>query len=245
MSNIKVRHLLGLSLLALPMASFAQLNHLSETLNGGLAEKEKKVSLSFRSFDGNEASIYGDLALAYGWSRDINLYLRASGSERKTVGAIRTGGTDVELQMAWRKANLYVALGAALPSTPAQDRVAGTWTIGVAGQEGKSSAFFGATGVTSDDVTLVGAAVALRTPLSEQLSLDASSIFMIRGENTASIGGNLEDQTVLSFALRYQFSDKQTFWVSASNALGGTTGFSMSHRLGAGFGLGAGIEVKF
>lgn len=245
MSKITVRHFLGFALVALPLAASAQLNSLSETLNGGLENKETKVSFGVRSFDGNEASLYGDLALAYGWSRDINFVLRASGSERVNFGGSRTGGTDVEFQLAWRKANLYVALGAALPSTPAQDRVAGTWTAGFAGQEGKSAVFFGATGVTSEDVTLIGAAVALRTPLSDQLSFDASSIFMIRGENTANSAGALGEETVLSFALRYQFSPQQAFWVSASNALGGTTGFSMSHRVGVGFGLGAGFEVKF
>lgn len=245
MSSIKTRSLLGAALAVCPLAVFAQVGTLSDTLNPGMAKGEKAAKLSFRSFNENEAKIYGNLALYYGFSDDIEVVLRASAAEFTTVGATRSGGTDVELQGIWRKNNAYVAVGVAKPSTPANDKPVLTWTAGVAGQSNGQSAFFGVTGATSDDVTLIAASIALRTPINEQLSFDASSMFMLRGDNTANLAGTLEDEPVFNFALNYMLNDRQTFWVSAGNSLGDTTGFSLSHRVSRGFGLGAGLKVKF
>lgn len=228
-----------------PLAASAQVGVLSDTLKSQLGKGEKEVKLSFRSFNENEAKIYGNLALYYGFSDSIEVVLRASAAEFTNVGLTRTGGVDVELQAIWRKNHLYVAVGGAKPSTPANDKPVATWTAGWQGQDEGRSIFFGVSGLTSDDVTMIGAAAALRTPLSDKLSFDASSMFMIRGDNSADLLGVLGDEPVFNFALRYAMDPSKSFWVSVGNSLGETTGFSMSHRIQRGFGLGAGMQVKF
>lgn len=245
MAVVTTRSLLGATLALCPLAVFAQVGSLSDTLNHGMMKGDKAVQLNFRSFSENEAKIYGNLAFYFGFTDDIELVLRASGAEIKNVGATRSGGTDVELAGIWRKNNAYVSVGVAKPSTPSNDQPVVTWTAGFAGTDEGRSAFFGVTGATSDDVTLIAAAAALRTPLSEQLSFDMSSLFMIRGDNTADLNGVLGSEPVFNFGLSYMLNDRQTFWVSAGNSLGDTTGFSMSHRIQRGFGLGAGLKVKF
>ncbi len=245
MANVTSRSLLGAALLIIPLAASAQVGVLSDTLNPKLGKGEREAKLSFRSFNENEAKIYGNLALYYGFSDNLDFVLRASAAEFKNVGLTRSGGTDIEFQAIWRKNNIYVALGGAKPSTPSQDQPVVTWTAGWQGQDEGRSVFFGTTGVTSDNVTLIAAAIALRTPLCENLSLDASSMFIARGDNTADLSGNLSDEPVFNLALRYSFDANRSVWLSAGNSLGDTTGFSLSHRIQRGFGLGAGFQVKF
>ncbi|MFM9873040.1 MAG: hypothetical protein ACKVQS_06190 [Fimbriimonadaceae bacterium] len=245
MANVTTRSLLGAAIIMVPLAASAQVGVLSDTMSSKLGKGEKEVKLSFRSFDENEAKIYGNLAFYYGLNDSFDIVLRASGAEFTNVGLTRTGGTDIEIQAIWRKNNIYVAVGGAKPSTPANDKPVATWTAGWQGQDEGRSVFFGVTGLTSDDVTIIAASAALRTPLSDKLSFDASSMFLIRGDNTADVLGNLGDEPVFNFALRYAMDSGKSFWVSAGNSLGDTTGFSMSHRLQRGFGLGAGVQVKF
>jgi|GEM_PF-4353526 len=245
MANILTRSLLGAAIVFVPLSASAQVGVLSDTLDSKLGKGEREAKLSFRSFSEDEAKIYGNLALYYGFSDSLDFVLRASAAEFTNVGLTRTGGVDIEFQAIWRKNNIYVALGAAKPSTPAQDMVAATWTAGWQGEDEGRSVFFGTTGLTSDDVTMIAASVALRTPLSDKLSFDASSLFMIRGENTSNLLGNLEKEPVFNFALRYQLDGGNSVWLSAGNSLGDTTGFSLSHRIQRGFGLGAGLKVKF
>lgn len=245
MSDIKTRSLLGAAVLLCPFAAFAQVGSLSTALDGGMAKGDRAVKLSFRSFNENEASVYGNLALAYGFSDDVQFVLRASAAERTDVGATRSGGSDVEFQAVWRKRNIYLAVGVAQPSTPAQDKAAFTYTVGVNGQDGTNSVFFGVSSVTSKDVTLLAAAFAYRMGFAEGWSFDSSAMFMIRGDNTANVSGVLESEPVFNFGLRYRFDSRQSFFLSAGNSLGDTTGFSLSHRIQKGFGVGAGLEVKF
>lgn len=245
MASIGTRSLFCVPVLLCPILASAQVGALSDTLDGRMAKGDRSVKLSFRSFNENEASVYGNLGLYFGFSDDIQFVLRASAAQRTTVGAIRTGGSDVEFQAIWRKHNMYLAVGAAQPSTPAQDKAAFTYTAGVCGQDGTNSVFFGVSSVTSKDVTILAAAVAYRMGFADGWSFDSTAMFMMRGENTANVAGVLESEPVFNFGLRYQFDDRQSFFLSAGNSLGDTTGFSLSHRIQKGFGVGAGLQVKF
>jgi hypothetical protein len=245
MTNVTSRALLGAAILLIPLTASAQVGVLSDTLSSKLGKGDKEVKLSFRSFNENEAKIYGNLAFYYGFSDSLDFVLRASGAEFTNVGLTRSGGTDIEFQAIWRKNNVYVALGGAKPSTPSQDQAVVTWTAGWQGEDEGRSVFFGTTGVTGNDVTLIAAAAALRTPLCDKLSFDASALFMIRGDNTADLSGNLSDEPVFNFGLRYSMDSSKSLWLSVGNSLGETTGFSISHRIQRGFGLGAGVQVKF
>lgn len=237
---------LVLSCIFASTAAMAQVGSISETLAPQTENGAKKLSFSIRSFDKNDASAYGDLGFVYGFSDQFNVMLRVSGASEKNVGVIRTGGSDVELQLVFRKNNFYASVGASLPSTPSQDQVAATYTIGFAGEDHGSRIFLGLTGVAADEAALLGVAAGLRTPITEKLSFDASTILIARGNNTVDFNtGTLMKTDILSFALRFQATPEHAFWISASNALGSTTGFGMSHRLGNGLGFGAGIEVKF
>jgi len=227
-------------------AAFAQVGSLSETLATQTEKGGIKLSFSATSFDKNDASVYGNLGFVYGFSDQFNFMVRASGAGRKDVGVIETGGSDVELQLVFRRNNFYASVGASLPSTPAGNDAAGTYTIGFVGEDHGSRVFVGLTGIASEESALLGVGATLRTPITDKLSFDAATILIARGNNTVDFNtGNLMRTDILSFALRFQATPTQAFWLSASNSLGSTTGFGLSHRIGNGLGFGAGLEVKF
>lgn len=237
---------LVLSCLFVSTVAMAQVGSLSETLASQTEKGAMKLSFSARSFDKNDASVYGDLGFVYGFSDQFNFMLRASAAGEKNVGIIRTGGSDIEVQLVFRRNSFYASLGASLPSTPSQDEAAGTYTVGFTSEDHGSRVFLGLTGVASDSAALLGVSAALRTPITDKLSFDASTTIIARGNNAVDFtSGSLMKTDILSFALRFQATPEHAFWISASNSLGSTTGFGLSHRVGNGLGFGAGIEVKF
>ncbi len=228
-------------------SALAQVGSLSETLSGKTEQGKYKLSFSATAFNDDESSLYGNIGFVYGFSRDFDIMLRGSYATRTTTGLVRTGGIDHDLQLVWRKDGLFASGGLSVPSTPAQDNVAAAFTVGFNPTlESGGNVFLGVSGVTSDDATLAGLGFAGSLPLKEGWYLEASAYLILRGDNTRDPNtGNSFKTDVYSFAVKYNYDERQTFWLSASTAVGHTTGFGLTHRLGNGLGIGAGFEVKF
>lgn len=231
----------------LAAGALAQVGSLSETLSNKTEEGKYKLSFSATAFSDDESALYGNIGVVYGFNRDFDIMLRGSYAARTTTGVVRTGGVDHDLQLVWRKEGLYVSAGIAVPSTPSLDNVLGVFTAGFNPTlENGGNLFLGVSGVTSDDTTLAGVGFAGSLPLKEGWYLEGSAYLIIRGDNTRDIStGNSYKSDVYSLAVKYRYDERQTFWVSASTAVGHTTGFGLTHRLGNGLGFGAGVEVKF
>lgn len=225
--------------------SFAHAQVLADVLSDPLSGGQFSMGVSASSFRNGESATYGNLILGYGWREDIEFRFRASGARRSTFGSVRTGGTDLELQGVYHRGFFYAALGIALPDTPAQDRAAGTFTVGLRQRNETGTLFYGVTGVTSEDVTLVGVGASLEVPVGEKFGLQAGVVFPVRGDNTRLSTGASERENLLSIGARYRHDERQSFFVGFSNALGRTTGFGLTPKLGSGLGFHAGIEVRF
>lgn len=234
----------------LSSAAFAQ-QSLYDTSFGELGVGESKASIVLIPFNDNESSLYSNLSWTYGLTDRIWLQVRGATASKETVngggGAVRTGGSDLEFRVMTRSEQLFLALGASLPDTPAQDQVAGTFQGGlIADFEDGGQVVLALTGVTSEDVTLVGFGAGLSKALKGGLSLDASATFLVRGENTVNLGSlNREREPLFGLGLSYKFDEDVKFRIGYGNSVGTTTGFALSPRLGAGGGLYFGAEVKF
>ena len=234
------------------LSSAASAQHsLYDSSSYQLGVGDSKVEIVLIPFDGNESSLYSNLSWTYGLTDRVMLQIRGSVADKETIaapgGSILTGGSDIEVRLMTRADILFLALGAAIPDTGAQDEAAGTFQVGVMSDFNEDDhIMLAVTGVTSDEVTLVGFGGGVKKTLSNGLGFDASATFILRGDNTISLGTSaLEHEPLFAYGLSYQATEQVNLRLGYGNSIGVTTGFSLTPRLGGGGGLYLGAQVKF
>ncbi len=209
------------------------------------------LSLQLNPFRGNESSPYYSLEYTYTWSQMLSFQLRGTTASRETfmIGGnpFLTGGSDIEFRVLGVREQFFGSIGVAKPDTPAQDKVVGTFQIGVRSDVEEAGQFLLAlSGVTSDDVTVVGFGGGFSKSLENGFGIDASATVIVKGDNTVSTSlGVPIRETLFSLGASYQVDEQLSFRLGYGNSLGLTTGFALTPRLGAGGGLFFGAQVKF
>lgn len=232
---------------ALAVCASAQTGLYDSAHTGDLEQGKSRFQFQLNPYSGNESSPYYSLSYTYNWSRQFAFQLRGSAAKRSTFNGVRTGGSDIEFRVIGGTENYFFAVGAALPDTPAQDTLTGTFQAGLQAKTDETSTIMlGLTGLTSDEVTLIGFGGGFESQLGKGLTADGSVTILVRGDNTVNLGSGLtERESVYSLGLGYRVDEQLSFRLGYGNSIGKTTGFSLTPRLGAGGGLYFGAEVRF
>ncbi|MDI9641400.1 hypothetical protein QPK87_06985 [Kamptonema cortianum] len=229
--------------------AIAQTHGYSDALGGSTEVGSSSLRLHGNSYAGRESNPYVGGAFTYQFREALAFQVRGGFASRSThsLGFPKeTGGTDLEARILYYCGPYFFAIGGAMPDTPAQDEAAWTATAGWRGTREEGAYFAGLTMVTSDTVTLLGVGGAARIPLNDRFGLEVSGTAVVRGPNTVSIvDGSLEQRPLWSAAFRYMANDRTNIWFGMGNALGESTGLSLTPRLSRGSGIGFGFEVKF
>ena len=208
---------------------------------------EKRGSLSgridLRAFSGDEDIVYTSLSLNLGLGKELECILRGTFGERKKLmaggGTIAHGGNDFEALLkvgARGRSGLAGLIGVSIPNTPAQSGNASLTLGGTASTDiGKgSSLYFNPRAIFVKDNTIVGIGLGARVRLSDSLVLVGDYTPIISGDNTLDTGtGALKKRDVYGVALRFTtHQGSLSIDVGYTNAVGSTTGFSMTPGLG-------------
>lgn len=213
-----------------------------------LSSGESRLILGASTFSSPEVSPYGRFSYENSFM-GRSFTLRGTFAKKETAfGSVMSGGTDFELLTRFQYAKWLLSLGVAIPNTPAQEKIAGTFQVGIKGDlddEG-GSVLAAVSGVTSKDVTLVAFGAGLTKNVMGGLGYDASATFILRGQNTVDVGtGQFVRQPLFDLGLRYQTTDRMMFRVGYGNSLGNTTGLALTPNLGSGAGFSFSVGMKF
>lgn len=213
----------------------------------GLVRGEFAFRVGIRSLAGSERAGYGDFALDYGVGRGLEIALRgAAGTSRDYTlgngGLLRNGGSDVELVARYarpvtfggRVLRIGGQVGVAFPSTPAQSEP--LLTLGVLAETDLASGvslFLNPKVIALRDNSVAGFGVGVSTRLYGGLRLVGEVTPIFAGRNTRSIfDGRQRRITPFSLGLRYRLASGLAIDAAYTNALGPTTGFSLTPGLG-------------
>ncbi len=235
--------------LLLSSMTFAQSSLYDHSAKSGNNNGESHLVLGASTFTSPEKSPYGNFSYSNSLAFGFPLVLRGTfAGKENAFGVTKTGGSDVELLTRFNYSKWLISLGVSLPSTPAQEKVAGTFQVGIKGDlddEG-GSVLAAVSGVTSKDVTLVAFGAGLTKNVVGGIGYDASASFIVRGNNTVDSGtGQLVRQPLFDLGLRYQVQDNMMFRFGYGNSLGNTTGFALTPNLGSGAGFSFSVGMKF
>lgn len=233
--------------LVLAICASAQSGLYDTAFDGDLEQGQSRVQFQLNPYSGNESSPYFSLAYTYNWSNLFAFQFRGTTAKRSTFNGVRTGGSDLEFRVLGGTKDYFFAVGASLPDTPANDNLAATFQAGVrAAADENTQLLFGLSGLTSDDVTLIGIGGGFESRLANGLSFDGGVTIIVRGDNTLNLNtGALERESLYSLGVGYQVDEQLSFRLGYGNSLGLTTGMSLTPRLGSGGGLFFGAQVKF
>jgi hypothetical protein len=215
----------------------------------GIADKGQiGGGLDLRVFSGDEDLTYVSLALRYGLAENVEAMVRGSFTDTANLGipggaTIRHGGSDVEvlLKVAGHpteqsKGTSRVAglIGVSFPSTPAQGDAVVTLGGSFSFTSNKVSLHLNPRAVFPNDNTIIGIGLGAAFELGSNFSVVGDYTPIIAGDNTRdTTTGALQSRDVYGAAIRYASADGR--WhadLGYSNALGQTTGFSLSPGLG-------------
>ena len=217
--------------------------------------------LEVRAFRGEEDLVYTGLSLDYGIGGGWGAVLRGAFAERQSraltgagsSGAIRHGGSDVEIAARYRPGRqpaddrfAYAAqVGVSFAGTPAQDDTFLTLGAMASARIGdRGTAYLNPRAVLIDDNTLVGIGMGGFVRLSDQFALLADFTPLLSGDNTRkTTTGQPSRRDVFGFGLRFGPSataadaadarrDRWDVEVGYTNAVGRTTGFGLTPGLG-------------
>ncbi len=207
-------------------------------------------------FGGRERSSFGSLEVDYSLRNQIEIMLRADGAEYKDFKGngfvIRHGGRDAELLAKYRlkdHPDFAFTVGVSAPHTPAQNQVYFTAQALLEHQFcSKVGVNLAVKTVAISHNTLVGLAAGGSYRFSDDLQLVADVTGIASGKNTRSTTtGRLERAIIWGVAARYtpKFdSNRFSVELGAGNALGSTTGFSMTPGLGGSAAIYFGINYR-
>lgn len=204
--------------------------------------------------DRTYVSFDGRFGLEAGWELGMRGTLAPVG-RANTLANLRSGGTDWELfvrHSLQHLKGLTVQGGVSFPNTPAQDTP--FITAGVAYElpmpESQFKVIVGTRGIMKSGSTAVGISGGVVAPIGQGLELMGDFTAIVRGVNTRDgRTGNTLRRAVYGFGLRYKpvTLDGQfdwSFYVGLSNALGFTTGTSLSSALGNQPALTLGVVLR-
>jgi hypothetical protein len=215
-------------------------------------EKRHELTVGLTSLGKDEKNTYGNLRVTLFSSETSAWDVTATLSQKKTfVGSgftIRYGGNDYEIRSMHKIAeNTYFAVGFAVANTPAgKDRVAITFS-------GSSRAF----GTDKANLALVVKCAArfdstqIGTGARLNLSMDkldffAEGLWINGSQNTYNtVTGKAEIRPVYRVGIRPKLSSAYRLELGLTNALGRTTGMSLTPGLGKGLGGYFEISVRF
>lgn len=222
-------------------------------LEGGKFEALGQV----RVFGGDEKQAYGHVELNGGLGHNLGFVLRSSFSGNNTFHGngfdIRHGGSDFEGMLKYQVPelpNLAFEGGLAYPNTPAQKHVFGTGQVVYEIQANPVNFYVGARGVAGPHSNLAGIGAGLSAAVTPEFELFGDATWVFTGENTYSTtDGSLQRRSVYGVGVRYTGAvtggPNYSIEVGASNAIGGTTGFSLTPALGSNIGFYASVRVRF
>ena len=175
--------------------------------------------------------------------------LRGTFAPKRTLAGtgfnLRHGGNDAELLAKLyspQQPNLAFALGVSLPDTPAQDDPHVSAQILYRYEASPTvSLFFAPKAIFIEDNTLVGIGGGVAARLSTSLQLVADVTAVVEGDNTYDIrtGNRKQESALYGLALRFTpprrnaapDTGELSIEVGVTNAIGGTTGFSLTPGL--------------
>ncbi|NLI01074.1 MAG: hypothetical protein GX446_16450 [Chthonomonadales bacterium] len=197
-----------------------------------------------RIFGSKQDAKFGDLRLDYGVREGLALTLRGTAGERRTFVApsfaIHHGGNDAELLLRYmppQTPRCALEIGVSYADTPAQKDTFPT--VQLLHQRPLSSTItllLAPRAVFIEDNTLVGIGGGLAWKINDTGELVADVTGIVHGDNTYNTHtGERVRRAVWGVALRMrpENGDRQTtIDLGITNALGGTTGMSLTPGLG-------------
>jgi hypothetical protein len=197
-----------------------------------------------RFFGSKQDGVFADLRLDYGLVTGLAAALRGTAGPRRVYGGglftIRHGGCDAELLLRYMPPGTQrcaVEIGVSLADTPAQKDLFPTVQLLHARDLGSGLTLnLAPRAVFIEDNTLVGIGGGLALRLTDTGELVADATAIVHGDNTYSTStGARARRAVWGVALRMMPSGgdrHRTIEIGVTNALGGTTGMSLTPGLG-------------
>jgi len=214
-----------------------------------LAPGTGSVRLDFRAFGGDEGQTYGTVDLNYGFDKGLGILLRSSFSDTSTfLGQsfdIRHGGADWEALLKYsypQISNLALFGGLSVANTPAHRDVFGVVEAAYQYQFRALVLYGNAKLVTGSDTTVFSLGAGASYDLGDGFQLIGDFTWPLSDDTTYSTTTGAAERDVLyGAALRYAlpgFAPGQlTLDAGLTNALGGSSGFSVTPSLGSTVGL--------
>lgn len=247
---------------SLACASFAQSSNAPEKLvnmdTPALAEKGAvNATFGVRAFGGDEKQAYGTVQLDAGLGQGLGFVLRGTFSNTSTFTgnglSIRHGGSDFEALLKYDLPdlpNLAIEAGLAIPNTPAQNTAGATGQVVYEYTMSQVRLYVGGREIANSRTTLAGLSGGISVQLGEGFDLFGDATWVVTGQNTYSTStGRLQRNGLYGIGLRFRPTSmgrtNVSFEAGAGNALGGTTGMSLTPALGFNVGVFANVQVHF
>jgi hypothetical protein len=222
-----------------------------------------KISFDSRFFSGDEEKTYLNVRAIYALPKlqDSNVHFNVqflgtfsskSDTDISDGETLAHGGNDYEFRLSAAgnaTGGRYSAfIGVAFPDTPAQDKSANltfggkeSWNIWPGG-----SVYVNPRGVLIPNNTLLGIGMGLDERIQKGLMFGGEITPLINGENTRSTNdGTFERQIVWDAHVRYRLVHNWSISAGVTNALGVTTGMSLTPGLGSSVAPYVGIGGRF
>jgi hypothetical protein len=237
--------IVAIAALALGIVGFAgaQSNYLINVQKGLVPLSGKWEARLTGSFFGADEDLgYFNFNGVYGLGNNWAITLNGAFADRKTKNfasgvAIRTGGSDIEVQALYglpTVPGLSLAAGVSMPSTPNQDEAFFTARAMYSHHFEQWDGYIGASGVFRNDSTLAAITVGAETKSYNGFSFLGEFNGLISGDNTFDLNGNKRRVSTYGVGVRYQKPgdvDMTSFLLAWTNSLGSTTGFSLTPGL--------------
>lgn len=210
-------------------------------------------------FRNAEDRTYMSMDLGFGLVPRWEVGLRgafASVSFAKAPAAIRTGGSDLEVYVRHSPEQcekLSLLAGISLPNTPAQNQAFGTFgaSYKLATPDFGPTVSIGARGVLRQDSSIMGLSAGLNYSFGPGWEMFGDITGIVHGDNTRDTGtGAAMRRALWGAGLRYNFKSfgeagvDGSIYMMVTNALGMTTGTSLSPGLGDRPALAIGFSIR-
>ncbi|MEZ0324435.1 MAG: hypothetical protein ACAH95_00890 [Fimbriimonas sp.] len=240
------RVIVGAASMCVAAASWGQSSSQSAYLISGSTSTvpikgQFEIRLDGRFFKGDENNTYIGANLIYGLGDGLAIAINGGFAPKKTqmfgLVGIRTGGNDFEVQAKYRIKEfpgLALALGISAPSTPKQTNTFITGRATFGGEFKGLSAYAGVAGVFKSDANLAAITFGGESTPNNGFSIVGELNLIVSGNNTFDRSGNLKRVSTYGLAARYRMPNDPTgtsIMIGWTNALGSTTGFSLSPGL--------------
>lgn len=214
------------------------------------------ASANVRFFGGDEKATYYNIDASYNLANMapiefLGAFARWSDFGLSGGGAIRHGGTDLELRLHSQQKLGELSsdsfVGVSEPHTPAQGGTHLTLGESVSYHcPSRTTAYAEPLAVLIDGNSLFGIAIGADQGLSDALSLSGEFIPVLAGENTRSTAdGHLQRAATYKVGLGYKLSSNLKLSAGYTNQIGDTTAFSLTPALGSSGAVYVEIGGKF